>query len=146
MDAAETEGGGVKMKPVFRILVVDDDALLAHTLAAALEDTCQAQVWAAGNGQEGERLAALHQPDLVLLDLDMPGVDGLDVCQELRRQPHLDGTVIWILTGLPPESERLAEGAAVADRILLKPVSLGELTQAIQEAITPVGPRLQWVA
>lgn len=134
------------MKPVFRILVVDDDAPLAHTLAAALAETCQAQVWTAGNGTEGKRLAALHQPDLVLLDLDMPGVDGLNVCRELRQQPQLDGTAIWILTGLPPESERLAQGAAVADRILLKPVSLAELTTAIEEAITPVGPRLQWVA
>jgi CheY-like chemotaxis protein len=133
------------MKPVFRILVVDDDPLLTHTLAGALQETCQAQVWAAGSGQEGVRLVALHQPDLVLLDLDMPGVDGLDVCRALRRPQQATNSAIWILTGLPPESERLQETAALADRVLLKPISLMELTLAIQETITPHGPRLEWV-
>ena len=133
------------MKPALRILVVDDDPLVTRTLAEALRETCEAQVWAAGDGREGARLAALYQPDLVLLDLDMPGTDGLAVCHELRSHRATAGTTIWILTGLAPEADLRQETSAVADRVLIKPVSLLELTLAIQEAIVPAGPRLQWV-
>ena len=132
------------MGPVLRILVVDDDALITHTLAGALADACEAQVWSAGSGEEGARLAALHRPDLILMDLDMPGVDGRDVCRDLRRQEALSATTIWILTGLTRESPLVQEAATLADRVLQKPVSLQELIAAIQETITPRGPRLQW--
>ncbi len=132
------------MRPVLRLLVVDDDALVTRTLAAALAETCEAQVWAAGSGEEGTRLAALHHPDLILLDLDMPGVDGRDVCRDLRQQEAMGKISIWILTGLPRESALLQEAATLADRVLLKPISLQELTLAIQETITPSGPLLQW--
>ena len=132
------------MDPVLRILVVDDDTLVTQTLAGALEDTCSAQVWAAGSGEEGVRLAALHKPDLILLDLDMPGRDGLDVCRAVREQPDTRETTIWILTGLPPEAERMETAAALADQVLIKPVSLGDLTLAIQATITPKGPWLRW--
>jgi DNA-binding response OmpR family regulator len=132
------------MSPVLRILVVDDDALVTQTLAGALEDTCQAQVWAAGSGEEGVRLAGLHKPDLILLDLDMPGRDGLDVCRAVREQPDTRETTIWILTGLSPEAERMKTATALADQVLLKPVSLGDLTLAIRATITPKGPWLRW--
>lgn len=132
------------MKPVLRLLVVDDDPLVTRTLAGALAETCEAQVWSAGSGEEGVRLAALHQPDLVLLDLDMPGVDGRDVCRALRQEEALSSTSIWILTGLASDSPLLQEAATLADRVLIKPVSLLELTLAIQETIIPHGPLLQW--
>jgi two-component system phosphate regulon response regulator PhoB len=133
------------MGSVLRILVVDDDALVTQTLAGALEDTCAAQVWAAGSGEEGERLAALHKPDLILLDLDMPGRDGLDVCRALREHEDMANTTIWILTGLAPDSDRMQTAVALADQVLLKPVSLADLTLAIQVTITPRGPWLCWV-
>ena len=137
---ARGQAGRLIMKPDLRLLVVDDDSLVTRTLAEALTETCSAQVWSAASGEEGAHLAALHHPDLVLLDLDMPGADGLDVCRELRAHPATAETVIWILTGLQPDSERLAHTAGLADRVLIKPVSLLELTLAIQQTITPQGP------
>lgn len=134
------------MTPILRLLVVDDDALVTRTLAEALAETCQAQVWSAGSGTEGVRLAALHQPDLVLLDLDMPGLDGGEACRALRQGEALTDTQVWILTGLPPDAPLLQEAAALADRVLIKPVSLLELTLAIQDSVVPHGPRLEWVA
>jgi CheY-like chemotaxis protein len=132
------------MGPVVRILVVDDDALVTQTLAGALEETCPAQVWAAGSGEEGLRLAALHKPDLILLDLDMPGRDGLDVCRALREREDMGNTAIWILTGLSPDAEAMKTAATLADQVLRKPVSLADLTLAIQATITPQGPWLRW--
>lgn len=131
------------MKPNFRILVVDDDPLVKQTLAMALQDVCQAQVWAAANGEEGVELAELHKPDLLLLDLDMPGLDGLGVCQQLAQHGDMAQTKIWIVTGLTLDSELIRELSTYTDQILRKPISLTKLIEEIQARISPHGPRLQ---
>jgi len=131
------------MSAPLRILVVDDDLLVKRTVAAALADVCAAQVWEARTGQEGLSLAALHRPDLILLDLDLPDMDGLAVCEALRgdEQP----AAIWILTGLAADQDLIRAATRLADRVIQKPISLAELSQAILERIVPHGPPLSWV-
>ena len=131
------------MSAPLRILVVDDDLLVKRTVAAALADVCAAQVWEARTGQEGLGLAALHRPDLILLDLDLPDMDGLAVCEALRRDEQ--SVAIWILTGLAADQDLIRAATRLADRVIQKPISIVELSQAILERIVPHGPPLSWV-
>jgi len=131
------------MKPRFRILVVDDDPLLKQTLAMALEEVLQAQVWAAANGEQAVDLAQRHKPDLILLDLDMPGLDGTGVCRELAQHEDMAQAKVWIVTGLPLDPEKIRELSSHADRILRKPISLTLLVEEIEAQISPQGPSLQ---
>lgn len=132
------------MSAPLRILVVDDDLLVKRTVAAALADVCAAQVWEARTGEEGLSLAALHRPDLILLDLDLPDMDGLRVCEVLRADGHPQAA-IWILTGLAADPDLIQAAMRLADRVIQKPISIAELSRAILDRIVPHGPPLSWL-
>src|SRR5258707_10948302 len=80
-----------------RILVIDDDLPLRGMLAAALRQH-GFQVLLAGDGAEGQRALTIHKPDLVLLDLAMPNVNGWDFLQRLRQTGHLGTTPIIVVS------------------------------------------------
>lgn len=91
------------------LLVVDDDLAIIELVESLLEDDMN--IVSAGNGWEALALAAEHQPDMVLLDLMMPGINGLSLTEELRKLPNAERLRIFIMTahtGLRPEVERLA--------------------------------------
>lgn len=74
------------MMPRRRVLIVDDDRLLRVATRAMLE-AADLQVFEAADGPEGLALAAEQQPDAILLDLMMPGIDGYETCQGLKAHP-----------------------------------------------------------
>ena len=80
-----------------RILVVDDDAMARRSLRAMLE-RAHYQVETAEGGAEALELLPTYQPDLVLLDIRMPGVDGLETCRRIRAMPNGDLLPIIFLT------------------------------------------------
>jgi DNA-binding response OmpR family regulator len=131
--------------PQLRILVVEDDPLVKQTLAAALEAACGAQVWTASTGDQGLVLAGLHRPDLILLDLDVPGLNGIDVCAAVAERSDMIATRIWIMTGMTVDEEMRARLACFADRIITKPLSVARLSEEIAEQIEPQGPPLKWL-
>jgi DNA-binding response OmpR family regulator len=128
-----------------RILVVEDDPLVKQTLAAALEATCGAQVWTAATGDQGLALATLHKPDLILMDLDVPGLDGQEVCAAVGERSDMIGSRIWIITGLTVDDDTREALGCYADRIIVKPLSVATLSTEILEQIPPLGPPLQWL-
>jgi len=109
-----------------RILVVDDDALARRSLRAMLERTYYV-VETVGGGEEALAVLPAFKPDLVLLDIQMPGMDGLEVCRRIRMQPNGDLLPIIFLTG----DERLELHAealrAKGDDFLRKPIRTAEL-------------------
>lgn len=109
-----------------RILVVDDDALARRSLRAMLERSYYV-VEAVETGQEALSILSTYQPDLVLLDIQMPGMDGLEVCRRIRVLPDGDLLPIIFLTG----DERLELHAealrAKGDDFLRKPIRSAEL-------------------
>lgn len=133
------------MNCALRILLVEDDPLIKQTLAAALEASCGAQVWTASTGDQGLVLAGLHRPDLILLDLDVQGLHGLEVCAAVAERSDMIATRIWVLTGVTLETEMHERLAAFADRIIPKPLSVAKLSEEILEQIEPQGPPLQWI-
>ena len=108
-----------------RVLVVDDDVEVAKSIEASLRKHYQVHV--VYSGIEAIKAARRHRPDLIVLDVVMPGMDGLETCRELRVDPALASVPILFLTALGRPEDRVAGLRAGADDYLTKPFNLEEL-------------------
>jgi two-component system cell cycle response regulator len=109
-----------------KILVVDDEAYIREFLHVVLTDDGY-QVLTANDGLEALPIAVAEQPDLILLDIMMPGLNGMETCKRLRERPTTRNIRVIILTAYD-QRERLEESiAAGADDFLGKPIDLTEL-------------------
>lgn len=114
------------------VLVVDDDATVREIVVAYLDNAGLTTLEAA-DGQEALVTEAEHRPDLVVLDLMMPVMDGLTACAELReRRPDLP---IIMLTARGSQLDRIAGLEAGADDYVVKPFSPRELTLRVQSVL-----------
>jgi CheY-like chemotaxis protein len=115
-----------------RILVVDDNVDAADSLAKLLAMTGN-ETHTAHDGQEAvEAVERLH-PDLVLLDIGLPKLNGLDVCRWIREQPWGKDVVVVAVTGLGQEEDRRRSQEAGFDRHLVKPLDYPELLSILAE-------------
>jgi len=125
-----------------RILVVDDEPavtdLLAYNLRKAHYD-----VLTAADGRTALRLARESKPDLILLDLMIPAVDGLDVCRELRKTSAVP---IIMITARGEEVDRVVGLELGADDYVTKPFSVRELMARVKAVLRRVGPEGQAAA
>jgi DNA-binding response OmpR family regulator len=113
-----------------RVLVIDDDLPIRGMLAAALRQH-GFQVLLAGDGAEGQRALTIHHPDIVLLDLAMPDVNGWDFLQRLQETGHLGKVPIIVVSAhVRVEPQALLQMGVAA--ILPKPFNLPELIQLIE--------------
>jgi DNA-binding response OmpR family regulator len=114
------------------VLVVDDDPIVGDVVRRYLEqDGCRVRL--VGNGADALNAAAAEPPDLVVLDLMMPGIDGLEVCRRLRqRRPALP---VVMLTALGEEADRVLGLEVGADDYVTKPFSPRELVLRIRSVL-----------
>jgi DNA-binding response OmpR family regulator len=108
-----------------RILIIEDD----HTIATNLYDYLTARghsVDAAPDGATGAHLALNHPFDAIVLDLGLPGLDGIKLCEKLRGQAHLD-TPVLMLTARDTLQDKLQGFESGADDYLVKPFALKEV-------------------
>jgi DNA-binding response OmpR family regulator len=105
-----------------RVLLVEDDAELLELLRLSFRGA-GFSIATAGNGIEALEKAHSFTPDLIVLDLVLPELDGFAVCETLRRRPSLSGVPIIALTGLSSELARLAVLEAGADDYVAKPAA-----------------------
>ncbi|MFO1397374.1 MAG: response regulator [Burkholderiales bacterium] len=117
-----------------KILVVDDIAQNVKLLADLLAVKGYAVV-TASNGEEALARVASENPDLVLLDVMMPGMSGYDVCRALRAQPGTALLPVVLCTSLDPQQERINGIAAGADDFLGKPINQPELFARVQSLL-----------
>lgn len=110
------------------VLVVDDDAQIATALRRALEDGDDV-VEVAGTGEEALAVAATAEPDVVVLDLGLPGMSGLEVVQRLRAWSDVP---IVVLSGADTQATKVAALDAGADDYVTKPFGLDELRARIR--------------
>lgn len=113
-----------------RVLVIDDDLPLRGMLAAALRQH-GFQVLLAGDGAEGQRALNIHKPNVILLDLAMPEVNGWDFLQRLQETGHL-GKVPIIVVSAHLRSDPQAILQMGVSAILPKPFNLPELIDLIE--------------
>ena len=114
-----------------KILVVDDNVDAANSLSTLLTMSGHATSLA-HDGTEALRLATEEEPDLVLLDVGLPGIDGYEVARRVRRLPRLRHTRLIAMTGYGQESDKLAAAEAGFDRHLVKPVDFDVLVEMIE--------------
>ena len=116
---------------MMRVLVIDDEPQIRRAIQAGLERSGHS-VRLAATGEEGLNDAALHPPDIVLLDLAMPGVDGFEVCRQLRDWTQ---TPILVLSVREGEEDKIRALDLGADDYLTKPFSLGELAARMRAVL-----------
>lgn len=115
-----------------RILVVEDEFALAHTIKTGLEDEKFA-VDVLHNGKEAYEHASVEEYDVIILDRMLPEMDGINICQELRKQRVF--TPILMLTARGSADEKVEGLDAGADDYLAKPFSFNELLARIRSLI-----------
>ena len=116
----------VTASPRRRILIVDDNRDAAETLAKLLQMVGN-DVRTAHDGKHAVEVAADYLPEVVFLDIGLPGLDGFEVCRHLRRQSQIPQPFIAAMTGYGQEEDRLRSAAAGFNAHLVKPVYLGAI-------------------
>ena len=115
-----------------RVLVIDDDALIRRLIVATLEHTGGFSVHEAPTGEAGVATAWTIEPEIVLVDHEMPGITGVETCRQLREGGS--EAMLVMLTGSPhPETEEQARAVGV-DRFLTKPFSPLEVLRILDAA------------
>jgi DNA-binding response OmpR family regulator len=116
------------------VLVVDDEEAIAEAVRARLESEGY-RVLVALDGPQALETADREQPDLVVLDLMLPGMDGLEVCRRLQRERWVP---VLMLTARTEEADKVAGFAVGADDYLTKPFSLRELAVRVRAILRRV--------
>ncbi|MCS7179475.1 MAG: response regulator [Anaerolineae bacterium] len=124
-----------------RILVVDDNAELLQMIRMLLEERGGHEVMLSAEGEDGLAKARAHPPDLAIIDVMMPGMNGYEVCRQLRQNPATAHIPIIILTARGQPVDREAAMAAGADDYIAKPVTMAELLERVNRLLTTKVPR-----
>ncbi|HLO47032.1 MAG TPA: PAS domain S-box protein [Kamptonema sp.] len=133
--------GGIEPSPTPQsgsplILLVEDNEANIITLSSYLGAKGY-RIILAKNGQEAIDFATTHQPNLILMDIQMPGMDGLEAMRQIRLNPNLVKIPIVALTALAMTGDRERCIAAGADDYITKPIKLKQLAATIQELLPP---------
>jgi DNA-binding response OmpR family regulator len=118
------------------VLIIDDDAVLIGAVEKKLL-VAGFRVTTALTGEEGRRLIQTGSPDLVILDLLLPGDDGREICKDVRRESRVP---IIMLTGEAEESDRIVGLELGADDYITKPFSLAELVARVKAVLRRAEP------
>jgi DNA-binding response OmpR family regulator len=114
-----------------KVLIIDDEKDFSHFVKLNLENTGRYKVYTASSGLEGVRVAQRKRPDVVLLDIMMPGMDGFEVLARIKGSVKTYEIPVIMLTALDnPESRSEAQGN-FAGEYLVKPVPLDRLISTI---------------
>ena len=129
-------------KPDYKVLVVDDEEAILELLKYNLEKEGY-EVKVANQGSVGVEIAKRFKPDLVLLDIMMPHMDGVEACRQLRAMPDLINTYIVFLTARSEEYSEVAAFDVGADDYITKPIKPRALI--LKHCMTSVMSLLQCV-
>jgi len=113
-----------------RVVVVEDEPVIAEAVAARLRAEGH-EVAVAGDGPSGVELCRRVRPDLVVLDLMLPGLDGYEVCRRVQAEPGLEGVAVLMLTARADETDLVVGLRLGADDYLTKPFSPRELSARV---------------
>lgn len=114
-----------------RILLIEDDDAIAEALTYNLEREGYEAVWSR-DGRDGLRQARTQTPDLVILDLMLPGIDGIEIARELRADKSTRRVAILMLTAKSEETDQIIGFSVGADDYVTKPFSVKVLLQRVR--------------
>ena len=127
-----TSGGSNTTAAFKKILLVEDSDTTRLTHRILITKRTQHTVISVANGVEALRMASLEKPDLILMDVMMPGMDGLEVCRRLRQQAATADVPIVLLTFRVGEESKAAGYASGCTDYLKKPLGADELVSTLQ--------------
>jgi phosphate regulon transcriptional regulator PhoB len=113
------------------ILIIEDEPDIRELLTISLEEE-NFEVLAAGTGEQGLTMARSGSPSLVILDLMLPNVSGLEICRQLRSEPDFSNTPILMLTAKGTETDKVVGLEVGADDYVTKPFSPRELVARVK--------------
>ena len=116
------------------ILIVDDEPNNLDVIVAQLSD-CDYQIHYASSGQEALSSLDIYNPDLILLDVMMPGINGIEVCQQIKAMPKWQAVPIVMVTALSSKSDLAKCLDAGADDFISKPVNPEELRARVKSML-----------
>lgn len=116
-----------------RLLIVEDDYDVAEMLLAFFQSK-QYEVYHADSGMNGIAAAHAHFPQVILLDVMMPDIDGYETCRRLRQLPGLEKAVIAAVSGYGNEEDKRKSKEAGFDRHLVKPIGRATLEELVRSA------------
>jgi sigma-B regulation protein RsbU (phosphoserine phosphatase) len=119
------------------LLIVDDAKVNIDFLVGALGEKYRIAV--ALNGENALKLALRNRPDLILLDVIMPGMDGFEVCRQLREKPETEGIPVLFATALDDEESRRRVAESGAQGSIAKPFDREELLSAVEARLRSAG-------
>lgn len=122
-----------------RILIIDDDAMNREILEAFLEN--EHQIILANNGQNGITSAETIKPDLIILDVKMPDMDGFTVCHTLKTIPHLQHIPVMFITGTDDPDDVIRGQQAGASAFLPRPFEGDMLINVVKSLLNPLSNR-----
>lgn len=117
-----------------KILIVDDEPAIRFLITSSLEDEGY-ELAEAADGLEAYQLIEEKEPDLVILDVMMPGLTGFELCAKVKQEPALKGIIVIMLTAKGQECDRLESEQAGADYYLRKPFSPIELAGIVKSLL-----------
>jgi DNA-binding response OmpR family regulator len=126
-----------------RVLIIEDDSDIRLSIRYALEKEGDFTVSEAFDGEAGLELALKSLPDLLLLDLNLPGIDGVDVCEQLRRNKATATLPIIMVTARAEETDKLAGLELGADDYITKPFSVKEVIARVRALLRRARTRLE---
>ena len=129
-----------KISPI-KVLVIDDEESFRKSLVGALQKEPAFNVKEAGDGYEAGRMFGEFEPDVLVLDLVMPGIDGFRVCRDFKSREGGDQARIIVVTGYPDEVMFQRAREAGADECLAKPVDMNTLMAMIRSLYQSPRPR-----
>jgi CheY-like chemotaxis protein len=123
-------------KPSRTIMVVEDYDDTRMLLKQGLE-MLGYSVLEASNGQEAVDIADRERPDLILMDLDLPILDGIAATQRIRQQEHMDSVPIVAVTAYPLSYSRVKAFAKGCNEYMPKPIDMSELARVVNRYLSP---------
>ena len=127
-----------------KIVLIEDDPGIRTVIRLALKGAGFTSICETGNGTDGLALVLREKPALVILDLMLPGMDGLAVCSAIRRNPSVSGTPIVMLTARTAEEDVVRGLELGADDYITKPFSnailVARVKAALRRTAPPTGP------
>ena len=117
-----------------KFLIIDDQKNIRTIIRANLTESGY-EVIEADNGEDGIKLAVEEKPDLIVLDIKMPGISGWDVMQTLKKTPQLRAIPVIVMTAFITEVEEARANEAGASGFLGKPFDVDELLTKVGEAL-----------
>jgi DNA-binding response OmpR family regulator len=121
------------------VLVADDDVEILGLVTRHLRTYDGVKILEASDGEDALRIARREKPDLVILDVMMPGMTGWEVCRAIREDDGLDATGVIMLTGIGERLNEMTSPLYGADEYLDKPFEFGDLDDRIHAVIEKRG-------